>query len=94
MDKAERSTLLRSCFKAIGGVPYVGKGVRPKPQREPRGKVYMPWPEATPEHKRRWYFPDRERGVRLAPKRVARASPLMRIAAHYPKRLPRILSPN
>jgi len=93
MDKAERSSLLRSRFKAIGGVPFVGKGLQPpRATPKPRGRVYMPWPDIIVDHKRTplWAFEANPKTpLRIAPKRKARVSPLTRIAALYPQRNPR-----
>ncbi len=94
MDKAERSTLLRSRFKAVGGVPFVGKGAQtPRAMPKPRGRVYMPWPDIIVDHKRTpdWAFEANPKApLYLAPKRTAKVSPLILIAARYPKRLPRL----
>ena|ERR1700749_3034891 len=93
MDKAQRSELLRQRFRATGGIPYVpGPKRAPKPLREPRGRVYMDWPDIVPDSKRvpkYWLKAEREKRETLSPKRLARVSPLIRIAAHYPKRHPR-----
>jgi hypothetical protein len=94
MDKAERSTLLRDRFKAVGGLPFVYSGVRKakSPQSPPRHSKCDEWPQIEVNHKRtpKWAFdPDPKKPMRLTPKRTARISPLIRIAAQYPKRQPR-----
>ena len=54
MTKDERAALLRSRFRATGGLPYVkaGKPPRKAVERTPPTKIYLPWPECTPNTKR------------------------------------------
>ena len=53
MTKEQRGELLRTRFKAKGGIPYAPTcKTKPKPACEPRKKVYMPWPDIIVDHKR------------------------------------------
>ena len=90
----QRGKLLRSRFKATGGVAFAGKGMQaPKAKPIPRGRVYMPWPDIIVDNKRtpQWAMrpqPTLQRA--LEPRRMARVSPLIRIAEHYPRRLQQV----
>src|ERR1700679_2090142 len=94
MDKASRREVIRQRLKAKGALLPFPKG---GPRREPPGMIFgngkvldfyrLKLVESGPPA---WVgVADPSKPVRLAPKRVARPSPLMLIAARYPKRSPR-----
>lgn len=97
MDKEMRADLIRQRFKAKGGIAYVPNPAR-KPRREAphRGvciRYSFPMPiegstgRSCPE---RWIVtPDARSKGELAPRRTKRTSPLLKLAALYPIRLPR-----
>jgi hypothetical protein len=93
MEKVERARLLRERFKAKGGLSFpVDPTRKPKPAPKPRSRVYMPWPDIIPDTKRvpkGWLEPEREKVESIGVKRIARVSPLIRIALHYFTRLRR-----
>jgi len=92
MGKAERAELLRRRFKAKGGLPYVDSGKR-KAVDAPRAiETYKGFGTLTVNERKVPLWAKQANPsdpVSLAERRIVRVSPLLKIAAIYPKRQPR-----
>ena len=94
MKRTDRGRLIRQRLLAIRGFelgPVVPKGPR-KARREPKG-VYRCHPYGPPPDPREvpvaWvYAPNEPKAKPVRTKRLERVSPLLRLAARYPVRLP------
>lgn len=99
MTKAGRPSPLKARFKAIGGVPFLGRSIRPRqPAPGAKKRVHIPWPESEPAVNPRrlpaLYKAVEKPFVRLMPKGRSGVSPLAQIAEQLPGKLPRgFLSP-
>lgn len=92
MDKAQRADLLRQRFRAKGGRPYVCRGLKPRiepPKPGTFGLSPLGSLPVTANHHWLTVTPKMPAKPLIAPKRIKRASPLAKIAAAYPVRLPR-----
>ena len=94
MDKTARVELLRLRFKAKGGIPFVGTGVRkPAKRTEPGQPIRMAWPQIIPDTKRApGWMKVANPVAQVVPriKRTHRPVPLVQIAEKAPKKLARV----
>lgn len=95
MDKNERAQILRDRFRALGGFPFPKSTRPPKPRFERRketgSRAYLHGEALRCGVKQEWVMQPDAKPEPFTPSHFTRPSPLTKIAAQLPAKLPRVL---
>lgn len=96
MDKAKRADMLRSAFRANGGIPLAFASVRKQRLIQPtaKGSRLNEWPQIEVNHKRapQWVRDSEAKpALTISLKRRPNESPLIRMSRKLCLKLPKVL---